>query len=66
MARKQWCEPLVSALGRQKQADLCFCEFEASLVYRLFQDKLRGYTEKPCLEKKEIKFYKFANIGLVR
>jgi hypothetical protein len=26
-------------------------EFEASLVYREFQDS-QGYTEKPCLEKK--------------
>jgi hypothetical protein len=25
-------------------------EFEASLVYREFQDS-QGYTEKPCLEK---------------
>ena len=28
-----WHTPLISALGRQKQVDLC--EFKASLVYRM-------------------------------
>jgi hypothetical protein len=28
-------------------------EFEASLVYRVFQDS-QGYTEKPCLRKQNI------------
>jgi hypothetical protein len=41
-----WCIPLILALGRQRQVNLC--EFEASLVYREFQDS-QGYTEKPCL-----------------
>ena len=27
-----WCTPLIPALGRQRQADLC--EFETTLVYR--------------------------------
>jgi hypothetical protein len=27
----QWCIPLIPALGRQKQADIC--EFKATLVY---------------------------------
>ncbi|KAL6086154.1 hypothetical protein STEG23_037941 [Scotinomys teguina] len=40
--------PVISALGRQRQADLC--EFEASLVYKSkFQDS-QGYTEKLCFE----------------
>jgi hypothetical protein len=32
--------------GRSRQIS----EFEASLVYKDFQDS-QGYTEKPCLEK---------------
>jgi hypothetical protein len=28
-----WCMPLILALRRQRQVD--FCEFEASLVYRV-------------------------------
>ena len=28
----RWCTPLIPALGRQRQVDLC--EFEASLVYQ--------------------------------
>ena len=38
-----WCTPLIPALGRQKQVDLC--EFKARLVYMEFQDS-QGYTEK--------------------
>ena len=32
-AGQRWCTPLIPALGRQKQVDLC--ESEASLVYRV-------------------------------
>jgi hypothetical protein len=39
-----WHIPLILALGGQRQADLC--EFEASLVYKEFQDSW-SYTEKP-------------------
>jgi hypothetical protein len=41
--------PLIPALrGRGRWIS----EFEASLVYREFQDS-QGYTEKPCLERKK-------------
>ena len=33
LARWRWCTPLIPALRRQGQVDLC--EFEASLVYRV-------------------------------
>ena len=40
--------PLIPALGRQGQADLC--ESQASLVYRV-----SSRTEKPCLKNKQKK-----------
>jgi hypothetical protein len=44
--------PLVPALGRQKQEDLCV--FEASLVYRLSSGTARAFVQrKTCLEKKK-------------
>ena len=43
-----WHTPLIPALGRQRQADLC--EFKDSLVYSEFQGS-QDYTEKPCLKK---------------
>ena len=39
--------PLIPALRRQRQADLC--EFEASLVYRVSSRTASKATEKPCL-----------------
>ena len=45
----RWCIPLVPALRRQRQADLC--EVEASLVYRASARTGPKATEKPCLEK---------------
>jgi hypothetical protein len=33
LAAQWWHKPLIPALGRQRQSDLC--EFEASLVYRV-------------------------------
>ena len=49
-AGQWWHTPLVTALGRQRQANLC--EFVASLVYRV-NSRTDGqrYTEKPCLKK---------------
>jgi hypothetical protein len=43
--------PLVSALGRQRQADLC--EFEASLVYK--SRTVRATQRNPILGEKEEK-----------
>jgi hypothetical protein len=39
-----------------------FLKFEASLVYREFQDS-QGYTEKPCLEKPKTKKKEKKKIG---
>jgi hypothetical protein len=39
--------PLILALWRQRQADLC--KFEASLIYRA--NSGQGHTEKPCLNR---------------
>ena len=41
--------PLISALVKQRQKDLC--EFEVSLVYRLSSRTVTKATVKPCLEK---------------
>ena len=41
--------PLIPALGRQRQGDLC--EFEANLVYKVNSRTDKGYTEKPYLKK---------------
>ena len=41
--------PLIPALGRQRQEDLC--EFEASLVYTVSSRTGSIATEKPYLEK---------------
>jgi hypothetical protein len=66
--------PLIPALGRQKQVDLC--EFEASLVslQSKFQDS-QLYTEKPISKKKSyiallvclfVCLFKTQPFGLVR
>ncbi|EGW02466.1 hypothetical protein I79_018299 [Cricetulus griseus] len=47
-ARRWWRTPLIPALRRQSQADLC--EFETSLVYRASARTTSKATEKPCLE----------------
>ena len=51
VAWRQWRTPLIPALGRQRQLDLC--EFEASRVYKSYlQDRLQSYR-KICLEEKK-------------
>jgi hypothetical protein len=46
---QRWCTPLVPALRRQRQVDLC--EFKVNLVYR-GSSKITRHTEKPCLGEK--------------
>ena len=44
LAGQWWHTPLIPALGRQRQEDLC--EFEANLVCESrFQDRLQSYRE---------------------
>jgi hypothetical protein len=43
-----WCQPVIPALGRQRQAD--FWVWGQPGLQSEFQDS-QGYTEKPCLEK---------------
>jgi hypothetical protein len=51
---RQWSHmPLISALGRQRQADLC--EFEASLDYSVSSRTARGMQRNPVLKKKQNK-----------
>jgi hypothetical protein len=47
VAGQQWSTPLIPAMGRQRQADLC--EVQASLVHRACSRTARD-TQKPCLE----------------
>ena len=47
--------PIISALRRQRQVDIC--EFEASLVYRVSSRTGSIATEKPCPEKPEKKSF---------
>ena len=44
--------PLVPALRRQRQAELC--EFEAGLVYRVSSRPARSHRVKPCLINKKM------------
>ena len=44
---------MIPALGRQRQVD--FCEFEASLVYKEFQES-QGYTETLSRKRKVLYF----------
>ena len=51
-ARQWWCTPLIPAVWRQRQVDLC--EFEVSLIYRASSSTGSKATEKPCLGKKNV------------
>ena len=51
-AGRWWCTPLIPALGSQRQADF-WVRGQPGLQSE-FQDS-QGYTEKPCLKKKEKK-----------
>jgi hypothetical protein len=50
--RAWWCMPLISALGRQRQAN--FWVRDQPGVQSEFQDS-PGYTEEPCLKKPKTK-----------
>ena len=52
-ARWWWCTPLIPALGKQRQVDLCV--FEASLVYRVSSRTARAAQRNPVLKTKQNK-----------
>ena len=49
-AKVWWCRTLIPVLRRQRRVD--FCDLQSK-----FQDR-QGFTEKPCLEKKQFFFFK--------
>ena len=50
---RQWCfRPLISAFGRQRQADLC--ESESSLVYRV-SSRMHKMHRKPVTKRNKQK-----------
>lgn len=52
-SQKWWCTPLISALGRQRQAGdrhRQISVFEASLIIEQFQES-QDYPETPCLKQ---------------
>ena len=50
-AGQWWHTPLIPALGRQRQVDLCECE--ASLVYRTSSKTARAVTQRNPVSKTE-------------
>jgi hypothetical protein len=50
--RQWWLTPLIPALGRQREVD--FWVRGQPFIQSEFQDS-QGYTEKPCLKKKQNK-----------
>ena len=51
MAGQGWCTPLIPALGRQRQGDLC--EFKASLICRVSSRISQGYTKRNQKRKRK-------------
>ena len=57
--------PLILALGRQRQVDLCV--FKVTLVYNSEFQYIQGYMMKHCLKKKKkitIIFYAGCNMAV--
>ena len=48
IARWLWYTPLILALQRQRQVDLC--KFKASLIYRVSSRRARGTQRNPVLK----------------
>jgi hypothetical protein len=45
----EWCTPLMPAVRKQRQGDLC--EFEALLVYRVSSRTSQSYIVRLCLKQ---------------
>jgi hypothetical protein len=55
-----WNTPVIPALWKQRQTDLC--KFKVSLVYSLVRVLHREYTEKPCFNSQTLLYHKYMQI----
>jgi hypothetical protein len=58
---RQWCVPLIPALGRQRRVDLC--EFEASLVF-IVSSRTAKAIQRETLSQKSKQANKQTKIGI--